>query len=1093
MSMNITAVHFNPTSLLPTFPPFVFNFFCLKECLYQFRRMFSHPILASEDDEHCVKRIISDLPVALGGFFDALEAISAKPSPPQELSAQVNILHLTIQQRLMILGRVPSSAFRQNDELTGKVGIDNELPKLIDQLRHIFLKKNMDVGSQTLLWRKRSVSLAKDCAEHIRRCSVRFPARMKWRRELVTFNSSVYVLTIVIFTLSALFACLVVVVLPATQTPVAVGLPVGCVACIMLAFTSILILLGFVFAVQSLDQMYRGSLQEYMTAGGSPFDIYLESLQGNDVGLPRWGSFLTTAMAFRGLSHSSGVQRGSSGAGAVPRAEGSWGAQANISGWKEQTRNGFYTIPYINNSTGYINGTQLDAQVVMIAFDSEFLITRWNSAAEAMTGFLQDGCVGKPLRELVQCPNGEDICEVVNCNRPGNHIKIKLRSLITAQTTLSTVVAPITDSENNKIGSILICANSQDNLREYRLYMQNYLASEASNALAILSDQGSLSGHEKVLVRSIRHFVNFGLANSTETLAREMESEWDWTSVEQLLGRALGPHIGKHEVSVDPLFPSTLCVNPSVHKLFRLVVEEARGPCSVSLQMLNLTGNVYSLAITIVLGPKCKHWDEEQLEKQMKELRDSTAGAVYFTTDGVVLHFPCQVAPILDEDEGDSANCDSDQALQIAQAKAIVNCTVNVVTAITNMVDQHSLSLILLKTLFVSLASVRERSDLEKRLSAHPCEVDVIVCDSEWMSSSRDLLVSGNHGAIVIPLVKSEALVSSEFQHMIQMPLVRKDVLQLIIEVGKTVSTKKNAIIAQVERERIFTLRQDSPWTKGKLLGRGSYGAVYEAVSDLTGGKMAVKMFHAIREGEAAINTLLNEIAIMCSVKHPNIVHYFHCERRENSVCLFMELCDGSLTDVITGRLPKPPHLTVVQIIRQVLTAIVFLHSRNILHRDIKPHNILLKGDIVKLTDFGTAVEGTTEIGVRGTFRYMAPEVYRGDPHTLSCDIWSVGCLVCELFACVPEFMGKSSLLGQMTSATEYLTHLPQNAVLRDFIQRCFQVDPRLRWGAHDLLTHSLLSGNAGPSAEMLETIFDIKKNKSATSVDPSAFSLRSA
>lgn len=1025
--------------------------------------MLAHPILASEDDEDYVIRVIFNLPSLLEAFFDAIETICADPSPPEEFKTRAEVLHLTIQQRLLVLQSVPRGTFRHYDEFTGKETEHKELPKLIDQLRHVFLENKVDIGPQALLWRKRSLSLAKDCAEHMNRCRVRFPLRTKLRRELVTFGSGFYSFSIVAFGLTVLFACAAVVVLPAVLPARKAGVPVGCVACVLLMLSASLVAFNCVTAVRSLHVLYSLLFHEYSIAGGSPCDILLSSLQA----------------PFEKPRRKDG-----------PRDLPSKGLEMG-----RETKTGYYTIPYgENNGVGYIEGKQMNAQVVMIAFDSNFLITWWNNAAEVMTGFLQDGCIGKPLNELVQCPNDEDVCTLIKQTRRGNLLKIKLRSLTAAPTTLSTVVAPILSSENKPIGNVLICANSLDNLREYRIYVHNYQVSETVSALSALSERATLAHEDAALVSSLTRFVKNGLANNIETLAREMESDWDWTSVEQLLGRALGQRIDQYEVLVDPLFPPTLCVHPDVPKTFGAVADMAGGRCTVTLQMLNLTGNVFSLAVTVMLGPKCRPWDQAQLDQQLGQLLRNTSGSVYYSEERVVLHFPCQVAPILDDGDDDEDNPTSDQALQLTQARAIVNCTVNVVTAITNMVDQHNLSLILLKTMFVSLASVRERSDLEKRLSARPCDVDVIVCDSEWLSSSRDLLMQNDHGAIVIPLISAQMPVPADVKYVIRMPLVRRDVQQLILEVGKAVSMKKNAISAREERERILTLRQDSPWTRGKLLGRGSYGAVYEAVSDLTGGKMAVKMFYFSQNVESSISTLLNEISIMCSLNHPNIVHYFHCERKDNNVSLFMELCEASLTDIIVGRRQKPAHLSVVQIVRQVLTAIVYLHSRGIAHRDIKPQNILLKGETVKLTDFGTAIQGKAAKEVKGTFRYMAPEVYKGDPHSLSCDIWSIGCLVCELFACPPSFMEHSALLGEMKSTEEYLVQVPQNAALIDFLDKCFQLDPERRWGARDLLMHPLISGNASTSSVVkLDTIFDTKYANRQDPSNHSAFSLQSA
>ncbi|EPY28767.1 protein kinase [Strigomonas culicis] len=582
-----------------------------------------------------------------------------------------------------------------------------------------------------------------------------------------------------------------------------------------------------------------------------------------------------------------------------------------------------------------------------------------------------------------------------------------------APTTLYTVVAPIGNPDGDRVGSILICANAKDNLRDYRNYIHNYQASEAKYVLACILERGTIPHEDAMLVRTLQLFTSNSVANRVEELAREMVTDWEWTNVERLLGRALGSTLSSHEVVVDPMFPQTLCISPLMPNTLSMIVSLAGSHCGIRLNILNPMGNVFTLCVTVTLDTRGRPWDEAKVEESLVPMLVNTAGNLCVQEDEIQLRFPCQVAAILEEAE-ETETYASDQAQMLTQARAIINCTVNVVTAVKSMVDQHNLSLLLLKTMFVSLASVREYQDLEQRLSS-PCDVDVVVCDSEWLSECRDLLLSSDHGAIIIPMVDATAPLMHDFEYVIRMPLVGRDVQETMVEVGKNVSKKKNAITAREERERILTLRQDSPWTKGKLLGRGSYGAVYEATSDLTGGKMAVKMFYFSADRESSINQLLNEIQIMCSLNHPNIVHYFHCERKDNNVNLFMELCLASLTDLIIGRREKPPTLTPLSIIRQVLTAIAYLHSRGIAHRDIKPQNILLKDDsgLIKLSDFGTARQGDATKEVRGTFRYMAPEVYKGQPHSIACDIWSVGCLVCELVACPPNVYGQRRSAGR--------------------------------------------------------------------------------
>ncbi|CCW65120.1 unnamed protein product [Phytomonas sp. EM1] len=1004
--------------------------------------MLPHPILASEDDKEFVVRTITNLPQILSEFFSSLEAVFID-SKGSEYQTQAGILYLTVQRQLQILCCLPKNSFHVISSKSKETKLDEELPKLLNRLSMLFLDNLIGLGPEALSWKKLCLQLAEDCAEHIDHARIVFPMWMRLSRQFLTMNSPLFIFMNVMYCVLVLSCVSIMMILASFAPPIHVGIPIGSITTVLLLSVSAIQFVNFIFSVWSLNILYTRMVELHAINYGN-----------------------TTCATLKSEGHL--MQNYKKQNVIIQPDVTTDNSRAVVEG--QLTKEAYYTIPY-GNGVGYIDSRRLDEQVVMIAYDKDFRITRWNIAAEELTGFLEEGCIGRPLSELVQCSNGTNICEELRHTVREKVIKLRLRALAMKPTLLYTAVAPILDSGGEEIGNILICTNTKDNLHEYRNYIGDYVTSEICESLSLISKRESISPQDALSLRFLHNFTENNYVQAIMDLCHEVTTDWEWTNVEQLIGKGLSMNLSRFKVVVDPLFPQTLYLSPYDAKAIGVVSTLAKGRSIVSFRVLNPTGNVFSLSVSIRTSDSDPLWDPVCVEEMLKPFLKSTLINIYFSSRSVELRFPCQVATILDDTSDISG---VNLAMHLSQARAAITSTVNVVTLIKNMANQYNLSLILLKTMFVTLANVQDRADLERRLTARPCEVDVVICDSEWLCTAREILLTNDHGAIIIPIMDSEIALSYVFKFAIRMPMVGRDLLQMMIEVGKVVSEKKSAATVHEERERILTLRHDSPWTKGRLLGRGSYGAVYEATSDMTGGKMAVKMFYFSAEREDLITNLLNEIKIMCSLNHPNIVHYFYCERKDSDVSLFMELCDASLTDVILRRYPKPPNLSVVQIIKQVLAAIEYLHSRGIAHRDIKPQNILIKGDSIKLTDFGTARQGGATREVQGTFRYMAPEVYKGQSHSLPCDIWSVGCLVCELFVCPPKFMDHASLLGEMTSSSVYLEDVPPNVLFRDFIYKCIKLDPEKRSTSQELLSHPFLTSSEFSSdTEKMITIFD--------------------
>lgn len=200
-----------------------------------------------------------------------------------------------------------------------------------------------------------------------------------------------------------------------------------------------------------------------------------------------------------------------------------------------------------------------------------------------------------------------------------------------------------------------------------------------------------------------------------------------------------------------------------------------------------------------------------------------------------------------------------------------------------------------------------------------------------------------------------------------------------------------------------------------KLLGKGSYGRVDLCKRKSNGELVAVKKIKfgtmTVQERKKAFE----EVKLLSELQHPNIVGYRESFQESNSLYIVMEYLDwGDLEKKIEQRgISKFPEKEVLFIFVQILSAITYLHRRNILHRDIKPQNIFLASSgIVKLGDFGVAKALNSGFDlaktVIGTPFYLAPEIWDSRPYNCAADIWSLGALLYQLCCLKKPYDGKT-------------------------------------------------------------------------------------
>jgi mitogen-activated protein kinase kinase kinase len=228
-------------------------------------------------------------------------------------------------------------------------------------------------------------------------------------------------------------------------------------------------------------------------------------------------------------------------------------------------------------------------------------------------------------------------------------------------------------------------------------------------------------------------------------------------------------------------------------------------------------------------------------------------------------------------------------------------------------------------------------------------------------------------------------------------------------------------------------------WVRGQLIGKGTFGRVYLGMNIATGEFLAVKQVEvdpkaAGREKERLkemVRSLDIEIDTMEPLEHPNIVSYLGCERKEFAISIFLEYIPGGSIGSVLRKHGKFQETVVSSLTRQCLQGLSYLHNEGILHRDLKADNILLDIDgSAKISDFGISkktdnIYGNDETNsMQGSVFWMAPEVIRshGQGYSAKVDIWSLGCVVLEMFAgrrpwSKEEAIGAIYKLGELNEA----------------------------------------------------------------------------
>jgi eukaryotic-like serine/threonine-protein kinase len=212
-----------------------------------------------------------------------------------------------------------------------------------------------------------------------------------------------------------------------------------------------------------------------------------------------------------------------------------------------------------------------------------------------------------------------------------------------------------------------------------------------------------------------------------------------------------------------------------------------------------------------------------------------------------------------------------------------------------------------------------------------------------------------------------------------------------------------------------------------RKLGAGGMANVYLAEDEELGRRVAIKILNdRYANDELFIERFRREAKSAAGLSHPNIVSIYDRGQAEGTYYIAMEVIEGrSLKELILTRGPLPIGQAIAFTL-EILDALRFAHRHGIIHRDVKPHNILIGGERLKVTDFGIARAGAsqmTEAGsIMGTAQYLSPEQARGAPVTASSDLYSVGIVLYEMLTGKVPFSGDSAI----EIAMKHLNELPK-------------------------------------------------------------------
>jgi len=263
-------------------------------------------------------------------------------------------------------------------------------------------------------------------------------------------------------------------------------------------------------------------------------------------------------------------------------------------------------------------------------------------------------------------------------------------------------------------------------------------------------------------------------------------------------------------------------------------------------------------------------------------------------------------------------------------------------------------------------------------------------------------------------------------------------------------------------------------------LGTGSFAIVKRATRKTDGKQFAIKVIKKSKLNPEELAVVHDEVEIMHKLNHPNCVQLFEMFETPKRIYMVLELLTGGeLFDRIVSK-GSYSEKEASELVRDIVSAINYLHSIGIVHRDLKPENLIYlnqKPDSpIKITDFGLAKYRSGKLDEMktacGTPGYVAPEVLKGEAYGKAVDLWSMGVILYILLCGFPPFYHENTVAlykqikkGEYDFPDPYWTDISDAA--KHLVRCLLCVDPKKRYTAQQVLQHPWIAGTAAPTKQL--------------------------